>query len=91
MATPVVSNEILLHGLMQDMRLPAVCSLWCEDKRLTKTNFADNNFMKSLESALRFGTPLLVSDVDKVCCEMALLVFSIASGLRRYDTDVYES
>ena len=31
-----------------------------------KTTLSDKNFMKQLEAALRFGTALLVSDVDKV-------------------------
>lgn len=29
-------------------------------KKITKTSFLDASFMKNLESALRFGTPLLV-------------------------------
>ncbi|CEM16453.1 unnamed protein product [Vitrella brassicaformis CCMP3155] len=36
------------------------------EKRLMKTSFADTSFMKNLESALRFGTPLLVQDVERV-------------------------
>uniref|UniRef100_A0A0G4FLJ2 Dynein heavy chain, cytoplasmic n=1 Tax=Chromera velia CCMP2878 TaxID=1169474 RepID=A0A0G4FLJ2_9ALVE len=34
--------------------------------RLGKTSFSDQTFMKSLESSLRFGTPLLVQDVEHV-------------------------
>eukprot|EP00923_Selenidium_pygospionis_P010873 GHVN01019032.1.p1 GENE.GHVN01019032.1~~GHVN01019032.1.p1 ORF type:complete len:2863 (-),score=448.94 GHVN01019032.1:301-8082(-) len=37
-----------------------------QNKKLLKTSFVDPSFMKSLESSLRFGTPLLVQDVDKV-------------------------
>jgi len=37
-----------------------------EDKKLIKTSFADDAFMKNLESALRFGCPLLVQDVEKI-------------------------
>ena len=35
-------------------------------KKLVKTSFIDTNFLKNLESALRFGTTLLVQDVEKV-------------------------
>lgn len=37
-----------------------------ENKKLIKTSFADEAFMKNLESALRFGCPLLVQDVEKI-------------------------
>ncbi|XP_063712959.1 cytoplasmic dynein 1 heavy chain 1-like isoform X4 [Symsagittifera roscoffensis] len=33
-------------------------------KKITKTSFLDSNFRKHLESALRFGNPLLVQDVE---------------------------
>jgi dynein heavy chain 1 len=36
------------------------------DKKLAKTSFLDPNFRKSLESALRFGTPLLIQDAGKL-------------------------
>merc|ERR550534_1236156 len=35
-------------------------------KKLVKSSFVAANFLKALESALRFGTPLLVTDVEKV-------------------------
>eukprot|EP01116_Phalansterium_solitarium_P005286 TRINITY_DN1679_c0_g1_i1.p1 TRINITY_DN1679_c0_g1~~TRINITY_DN1679_c0_g1_i1.p1 ORF type:complete len:4594 (-),score=1709.56 TRINITY_DN1679_c0_g1_i1:318-14099(-) len=35
-------------------------------KKITKTSFLDTAFMKNLESALRFGTPLFVADVETV-------------------------
>ena len=35
-------------------------------KKLAKTSFSDGNFIKNLESALRFGTGLLVQDVEKM-------------------------
>jgi dynein heavy chain 1 len=35
-----------------------------EGKRITKTSFLDDSFRKNLESALRFGNPLLVQDVE---------------------------
>jgi dynein heavy chain 1 len=35
-----------------------------ESKRITKTSFLDDSFRKNLESALRFGNPLLVQDVE---------------------------
>eukprot|EP00761_Pharyngomonas_kirbyi_P012437 gb/GECH01012464.1/.p1 GENE.gb/GECH01012464.1/~~gb/GECH01012464.1/.p1 ORF type:complete len:4713 (+),score=1227.40 gb/GECH01012464.1/:1-14139(+) len=36
------------------------------DKNITKTSFLDDAFMKHLESALRFGYPLLVQDVENI-------------------------
>ncbi|PAA89834.1 hypothetical protein BOX15_Mlig025375g2 [Macrostomum lignano] len=33
-------------------------------KKITRTSFLDDSFRKTLESALRFGTPLLVQDVE---------------------------
>ncbi len=36
------------------------------EKKITKTSFLDTAFMKNLESALRFGTPLLVQDVENI-------------------------
>ncbi|PHJ17985.1 dynein heavy chain [Cystoisospora suis] len=35
-------------------------------KKLTKTSFTDQNFLKILESSLRFGTTMLIQDVEKV-------------------------
>lgn len=34
------------------------------DRKLSVTSFLDESFIKNLESALRFGTPLLVQDVE---------------------------
>ncbi|TRY63473.1 hypothetical protein TCAL_02090 [Tigriopus californicus] len=34
------------------------------DRKITKTSFLDDSFRKNLESALRFGNPLLVQDVE---------------------------
>ncbi|CAA9986414.1 dynein heavy chain, putative [Plasmodium knowlesi strain H] len=36
------------------------------EKKIVKTSFSDKNFIKNLESALRFGSTLLVYDVEKV-------------------------
>jgi len=36
------------------------------DKKIQKTSFADDSFMKHLESSIRFGYPLLVQDVEKI-------------------------
>jgi dynein heavy chain 1 len=36
------------------------------DRKIKKTSFLDSAFMKNLESALRFGTPLLVEDVESI-------------------------
>eukprot|EP00002_Diphylleia_rotans_P002763 TRINITY_DN1178_c0_g2_i14.p1 TRINITY_DN1178_c0_g2~~TRINITY_DN1178_c0_g2_i14.p1 ORF type:complete len:4518 (+),score=1049.96 TRINITY_DN1178_c0_g2_i14:77-13630(+) len=35
-------------------------------KKIIKTSFLDESFMKSLESCLRFGYPLLVQDVERI-------------------------
>jgi dynein heavy chain 1, cytosolic len=34
------------------------------DRKITKTSFLDNSFRKNLESALRFGNPILIQDVE---------------------------
>jgi hypothetical protein len=34
------------------------------DKKITKTSFLDDSFRKNLESALRFGNPLLVQVLE---------------------------
>lgn len=36
------------------------------DQKIQKTSFADDGFMKHLETAIRFGLPLLVQDVEKI-------------------------
>ena len=36
------------------------------EKKIQKTSFADDSFMKNLETAIRFGLPLLVQDVEKI-------------------------
>mmetsp|Transcript_2191 Transcript_2191/g.1957 ORF Transcript_2191/g.1957 Transcript_2191/m.1957 type:complete len:354 (+) Transcript_2191:1782-2843(+) len=36
------------------------------DKKITRTSFQDDSFMKNLETSLRFGVPLLVQDVEKI-------------------------
>ena len=37
-----------------------------QDKKIQVTSFADDSFMKKLETAIRFGLPLLVQDVEKI-------------------------
>jgi dynein heavy chain 1 len=37
-----------------------------KSKKIQKTSFADDGFMKHLETAIRFGLPLLVQDVEKI-------------------------
>lgn len=37
-----------------------------KDKQIASTSFADESFMKNLETSLRFGCPLLVQDVERV-------------------------
>jgi dynein heavy chain 1, cytosolic len=36
------------------------------DRKIQKTSFADDSFMKNLETSIRFGLPLLVQDVEKI-------------------------
>jgi dynein heavy chain 1 len=36
------------------------------EKKIAKVSFADDAFMKNLETSLRFGCPLLVEDVEKI-------------------------
>ena len=36
------------------------------DKKIIKTSFLDKAFMKNLESALRFGCPIVVQDVENI-------------------------
>ena len=40
--------------------------LYYASKKLNATSFTDPNFLKTLESALRFGYPILVQDVEKI-------------------------
>jgi dynein heavy chain 1 len=35
-----------------------------KDRKISTTSFLDEAFLKNLESALRFGTPLLIQDVE---------------------------
>lgn len=35
-----------------------------KEKKITKTSFLDTSFRKNLESALRFGNPILIQDVE---------------------------
>lgn len=37
-----------------------------QHKKISRTSFSDDSFMKNLETALRFGCPLLVQDVEKI-------------------------
>ncbi|ETB60571.1 dynein heavy chain-like protein [Plasmodium yoelii 17X] len=36
------------------------------DKKIVKTSFSDKNFLKNLESAIRFGSTILLYDVEKI-------------------------
>lgn len=36
------------------------------NQRIVQTSFLDSNFLKTLASAIRFGTPLLVQDVESI-------------------------
>lgn len=68
-----IENAILLHRfnrypLVIDPSGQAAEFLMKQykDKKITKTSFLDASFMKNLESALRFGCPLLVQDVENL-------------------------
>jgi dynein heavy chain 1 len=37
-----------------------------QSQKIQKTSFADDGFMKNLETAIRFGLPLLVQDVERI-------------------------
>lgn len=37
-----------------------------KSQKIQKTSFADDGFMKHLETAIRFGLPLVVQDVEKI-------------------------
>lgn len=37
-----------------------------KQQKIQKTSFNDDGFMKHLETAIRFGLPLLVQDVEKI-------------------------
>ena len=37
-----------------------------KEKKITRTSFADEGFMKHLETSIRFGCPILVQDVEKI-------------------------
>lgn len=45
-------------------RIPTFLQQQCQDRRLTITSFLDDNFVKQVESALRFGNPILVQDAE---------------------------
>lgn len=38
----------------------------CKDKKIVVTSFLDEGFLKVLESALRFGNPILIQDVERL-------------------------
>eukprot|EP01064_Diplonema_japonicum_P034641 TRINITY_DN7253_c0_g2_i1.p1 TRINITY_DN7253_c0_g2~~TRINITY_DN7253_c0_g2_i1.p1 ORF type:complete len:4818 (+),score=1605.91 TRINITY_DN7253_c0_g2_i1:85-14538(+) len=66
-----VENAIILsrfqrYPLMIDPSGMAVSFLMTQykDKNIAKTSFLEDGFMKSLETSLRFGYPLLVQDVE---------------------------
>ncbi|KAF2143585.1 uncharacterized protein K452DRAFT_224111 [Aplosporella prunicola CBS 121167] len=45
-------------------RVPEFLQKECKDRRLTVTSFLDDSFTKQLESALRFGNPILIQDAE---------------------------
>ncbi|CAJ1328908.1 unnamed protein product [Effrenium voratum] len=64
----IILRRFLRYPLIIDPSGQAITFLTNEfkDKKLLKTSFVENSFMKNLETALRFGAPLIVMDVDRV-------------------------
>eukprot|EP00931_Biecheleriopsis_adriatica_P034702 TRINITY_DN20021_c0_g5_i1.p1 TRINITY_DN20021_c0_g5~~TRINITY_DN20021_c0_g5_i1.p1 ORF type:complete len:4603 (-),score=1119.02 TRINITY_DN20021_c0_g5_i1:34-13842(-) len=64
----IIMRRFLRYPLIIDPSGQAITFLTNEfkSKKLLKTSFVEAGFMKSLETALRFGAPLIVMDVDKV-------------------------
>ena len=62
----IMLNRRIRYPLVIDPSGQAVEYIMKEysEKKLTKTSFLDQGFRKNLESALRFGTPLLVQDAE---------------------------
>lgn len=68
MENSVVLSRFIRYPLIIDPSGAAsefVCNLYA-DRKVTVTSFTDPQFVKQLESALRFGTALLVNDVEEM-------------------------
>lgn len=37
-----------------------------KEEKILKSSFADEGFLKSLENALRFGLPMIITNVEKI-------------------------
>ncbi|KAL8439825.1 hypothetical protein Efla_004351 [Eimeria flavescens] len=64
----IIMKRFLRYPLIIDPAGQAINFLtsFLSSSKLTKTSFLDNNFLKSLESSLRFGSTLVIQDVEKV-------------------------
>ncbi|KAH3764595.1 cytoplasmic dynein heavy chain [Pelomyxa schiedti] len=67
-ANAIMLNHFNRYPLVIDPSGQAVEFLMNQyrEKKIVKTSFLDTAFMKNLESALRFGYPLLVQDVENL-------------------------
>ena len=68
MENAIILNKFHRYPLVIDPSGQALAFLssYLKDKKLTKTSFTDESFLKTLETCLRFGCPLLVQDVEKI-------------------------
>ncbi|KAL8455832.1 hypothetical protein Emag_000406 [Eimeria magna] len=64
----IIMKRFLRYPLIIDPAGQAIQFLtsFLSASKLTKTSFLDANFLKSLESSLRFGSTLVIQDVEKV-------------------------
>lgn len=57
-----------------------------EGKKISKTSFLDKNFRKNLESALRFGNPLLVQVPHRIFyTSLHILITCLLQDVEAYD------
>merc|ERR1711976_813889 len=64
----IILNRFRRYPLVIDPSGQAIAFMMNEYKKanINKTSFLDSGFMKTLEHALRFGTTLLVQDVEAI-------------------------
>ena len=51
-----------------------------KERKITRTSFLDDAFRKNLESALRFGNPLLVQVMARLACVLPFRYTCTGSG-----------
>ncbi|CDJ57328.1 hypothetical protein EMWEY_00007760 [Eimeria maxima] len=64
----IILKRFLRYPLIIDPAGQAIHFLtsFLSSNKLSKTSFLDSNFLKALESSLRFGSTLVIQDVEKV-------------------------